>query len=335
MSDVGKWRKREKGSSGASVITHLCILLMFGLLSISAMMVSCMTTVIMNRYKGVDKGDFANSSLLSLNNLWMTLLCVVPGGILSIFILIAMRDGISGAGLCIKSAVLLVYGAVSTGLGAGYVIKEHFEGFIRPQELAGVMSEVGVMLISIIGIYLAAFGCCKNTLYNFVAAGSIFGCLLGAIRAYQVETYFGDMIIDGAGYSLGRIFMYTSFYCGGSAIAASMVAKTHLGYSISNHAVAIILPIALAGAFGCFTTYPGYPSSLIPTTVGRYCIGAATTALSCALAVVAFLPLRVKIQHFEVREDTAAIKFAKSLMTSAAIGRSESGTSTDQSALAV
>lgn len=298
--------------------------------SIGAMLATCLISVIMRRHNGIDNVSFTETNLMSMANFLIVIGCAIEGAVLVIFVLLAKRHGITSGGVCAKTSVLLIYGAVTVGFGVSYIIIEHaFTLLSWNMRLVGIASEVVVMLVAILGIQFAACGCYKNTVYDLVTSSGILGCCLGCLRAYQVDTYFGSLLIENSWQLVGDILIYTSFYCGSLSLAASLIARAHLNRSFIYLCCGILLPLALAGGFGSFTMYPVYDSSHITHTIARYCVGGGGAGVACMLAVAAFAPFKVPraTKPPRVVEDTDSIKFAKSLMTPSALPKSESSDS--------
>ena len=305
--------------TAASFGTYTFIILLFIVTNVGGMLASALMELCVVRHHSVQRINFSDSLLLSTQNLLLVAGCACQGVVVTMFILLATRDGISSIRLCMRTSVLLLWGCLAVGFGATYVISNELPSLLDSYlGLMGIASEVGVVLLALIAIEIAGMGCYKNTLYDFVASGSILGCCIGSIRAYQVDTYFGTLSLQNSWIILGHVCMYMVFYTGTLSLASSLIARAYATRAVCHHLSAILLSVALAAVFGCFTVYPGYISGIIPNEVARYSVGGGTALVALSLALVAFRPFKIKrIYQVEVEKESESIKYAKSLMVPA------------------
>ena len=307
------WSRRSRSSTGTSILTCLVIM---SIVSISAVVSAILVHLLPQLDEFHDTvsnpGGFRAVLRLAENLAWPAFVSLIPVLICTIFLLIGMREGISTGGLSGMSVILIVQ-VVSIQAGCVYCMR--YIGLVEslPASLIPHMSMVLHVLVSCIALELAAIGCFRITIYNFVTAGMIMGSSVGFHKAVEMgksRPWFqaGDGI---------KLLMHASvnmiFWIGLVGLGSAMIARSKAGFSTWNHLAAFVIPLSAAALFG-FTVETDGSGFMNEHEFIRISISVCIAVIVCLIAVICFRPLRLRLKPAE-EEDDDRLRFAKSLMT--------------------
>jgi len=310
------WQKRQRKGNGASVTVHALLCVIFLALSL-------VVTIVHRICAGLFVGRLSADDIISntQNNLWKGLLGALPGLMMSIFVLVGMREGVSSRGVCLILIPLLVFWIVVQPVSVGLLVHKVLAGHLSPI-LVGIVTLALDSIISTVFIAIASLNCYKKSIYDYVAACTIFGCLVGFSMSFEIESYLGQYDIMDLGAALGRGGLYTFSGTCVVGVSAILISRYNFGYSVWNFVGAIVIPPLAACAIGSAVYYPSLQyEPLISIDAVRYLIAIGVSLILFGLGIVMFRSLRVEpTDDFE--DDN--LRFAKSLMNRSVIPSSSS-----------